>query len=202
MEEFEGLTSIVAEFGIKGSTLNLFYIRWKTPNSDKELTKFVQLPYGPHNKAFPNTPIIIDTNGNELKYCDQEESENKSILEYDDSKFDSDVELNESSISTNLTKFMNEYNIKDDVKVKNEKKISGSTTQSNILSDIILDSNCDDMLETHRIISSDFTKLSSNNWDSDPSTKLRLASEKEDLPSLKSEPFADLESDNFEDLHG
>lgn len=37
MEEFEGIGSIVTEFNIKGSTLNLFNIKWKTPSSDKEL---------------------------------------------------------------------------------------------------------------------------------------------------------------------
>lgn len=205
MEDFEGISSIVDEFNIKGSTLNLFDIKWKTSNSDKELKKFVQIPYGPHNKAFPSLPVVVNSNGSLLNYTNQDDSENKSILEYDESKFDSDFELNESSASTNLTQFMNEYNINDEPKerVDNYKPDNSEKSYrnlSNIFPDTILESNYEEMLEKNSIISSDFIQLSSNHWENIPSKKLKLSPEKEELIFLKSEPFADLESDGFEGL--
>lgn len=205
MEDFEGISSIVDEFNIKGSTLNLFDIKWKTSNSDKELKKFVQIPYGPHNKAFPSLPVVVNYNGSLLNYTNQDDSENKSILEYDESKFDSDFELNESSASTNLTQFMNEYNINDEPKerVDNYKPDNSEKSYrnlSNIFPDTILESNYEEMLEKNSIISSDFIQLSSNHWENIPSKKLKLSPEKEELIFLKSEPFADLESDGFEGL--
>lgn len=199
MEEFEGIDSIVTEFQIKGSTLNLFNIKWKTPSSDKELKKFVQIPYGPHNKAFPSLPLVVDSNGKMLKYIGQDKGIDRSILEYDESKFDSDFELNESSISTNLTQFMNEYNINDEVRQRivhhDPKLFPGVENKEHILSDIILESNGEDLelVEKNTILSSDFTQLSSNRWENGSPKKVKLSPEKDDLVSLKSEPFADLE---------
>lgn len=206
MEEFEGIGSIVEEFNIKGSTLNLFNIKWKTPSSDKELKRFVQIPYGPHNKAFPSLPLVVNSSGKLLRYMAQDEMMDKSILEYDESKFDSDFELNESSISTNLTQFMNEYNINEELRQRagyNESQVFLTDNhKEQILSDIILESNCEEseLVETNSILSSDFTQLSSNRWEN-ASKKAKLSSEKEDLVSLKSEPFADLELDDFSALH-
>lgn len=207
MEEFEGIGSIVEEFNIKGSTLNLFNIKWKTPNSDKELKRFVQIPYAPHNKAFPSLPLVVNSSGKLLRYMAQDETMDKSILEYDESKFDSDFELNESSISTNLTQFMNEYNINDELRQNagyhDSLVFLADYHKEQILSDIILESNCEDLelVEKNCILSSDFTQLSSNRWDKESSKKAKLSSEKDDLVSLKSEPFADLELDDFFGLH-
>lgn len=203
MEEFEGIGSIVEEFNIKGSTLNLFNIKWKTPNSDKELKKFVQIPYGPHNKAFPSLPLVVNSSGKLLRYMSQYETMDKSILEYDESKFDSDFELNESSINTNLTQFMNESNINNELRQRvgchDSQVIPADNHKELILSDIILESNCDDLelVENNSIVSSDFTQLSSNRWEYGSSKKIKLSSDKDDLVSLKSEPFADLELDDF-----
>lgn len=130
----------------------------------------------------------------------------KSILEYDESKFDSDFELNESSVSTNLTQFMNEYNINEELRQGvgyNESQVFlADNHKEQILSDIILESNCEEseFVETNSILTSDFTQLSSNRWEN-ASKKAKLSSEKEDLVSLKSEPFADLELDDFSALH-
>lgn len=206
MEEFEGIGSIVTEFNIKGSTLNLFNIKWKTPSSDKELKRFVQIPYGPHNKAFPSLPLVVNSSGKLLRYMAQDEMMDKSILEYDESKFDSVFELNESSVSTNLTQFMNEYNINEELRQGvgyNESQVFlADNHKEQILSDIILESNCEEseFVETNSILTSDFTQLSSNRWEN-ASKKAKLSSEKEDLVSLKSEPFADLELDDFSALH-
>lgn len=206
MEEFEGIGSIVEEFNIKWSTLNLFNIKWKTPNSDKELKRFVQIPYGPHNKAFPSLPLVVNSSGKLLMYMAQDEMMDKSILEYDESKFDSDFELNESSISTNLTQFMNEYNInyelRQNARYHDSLVFPADNHKEQILSDIILESNCEEseFVETNSILTSDFTQLSSNRWEN-ASKKAKLSSEKEDLVSLKSEPFADLELDDFSALH-
>lgn len=207
MEEFEGIGSIVEEFNIKGSTLNLFNIKWKTPNSDKELKRFVQIPYGPHNKAFPSLPLVVNSSGKLLMYMAQDEMMDKSILEYDESKFDSDFELNESSISTNLTQFMNEYNInyelRQNARYHDSLVFPADNHKEQILSDIILESNCENLesVEKNCILSSDFTQLSSSRRDNGSSKKAKLSSEKDDLVSLKSEPFADLELDDFIGLH-
>lgn len=207
MEEFEGIDSIVTEFNIKGSTLNLFNIKWKTPSNDKKLKRFVQIPYGPHNKAFPSLPLVVNSSGKLLKYMAQDEMMDKSILEYDESKFDSDFELNESSVSTNLTQFMNEYNINDQLRQRadyNESQVfPAENHKEQMLSDIILESNCEELelVEKNSILSSEFTQLSSNRWENESSKKAKLTSEKEDLVSLKSEPFADLELDDFVGLH-
>lgn len=206
MEEFEGIGSIVEEFNIKGSTLNLFNIKWKTPSSDKQLKRFVQIPYGPHNKAFPSLPLVVNSKGKAMRYMAQDEIMDKSILEYDESKFDSDFELNESSISTNLTQFMNEYSINEELRqrvgYKESQVFLADKHKEQILSDIILESNCEEseLVETNSILSSDFTQLSSSRWEN-ASKKAKLSSEKEELVSLKSEPFADLELDDFSTLH-
>lgn len=203
MEEFEGIGSIVEEFNIKGSTLNLFNIKWKTPSSDQELKRFVQIPYGPHDKAFPGLPLVVNSSGKLLRYMAQDKMMDKSILEYDESKFESDFELNESSISTNLTQFMNEYNINDDLRqgcgYHDSQAFPTDNHKQQILSDIILESNCEDSesVEKNSILSSDFAQLSSNRWENGSSNKAKLSSEREDLVSLKSEPFADLELDDF-----
>lgn len=202
MEEFEGISSIVDEFHLKGSTLNLFRIKWKTPNSDKELKKFVQIPYGPHDKGFPSLPIIINSKGNQFKYTTRDCAADKSILEYDESKFESDFELNDSSTNTNLTQFMNDYDIDDKDQMPETHKphnILENNFHENFLSDVILESTCEDLelVEKNSILSSEFTQLSSNRWENDSSKKPEIFSGKEDLFSLKSEPFTDLELGDF-----
>ncbi|CUM57049.1 uncharacterized protein AC631_05211 [Debaryomyces fabryi] len=203
MEEFEGIGSIVDEFQIKGSTLNLFGIKWKTPNSDRELKKFIQIPYGPHNKAFPSLPIITNSNRKLFRYITQDTMMDRSILEYDESKFDSDFELNDSSMNTNLTQFMNDYDINDKEGKNSEyhrpQTSFGNNYHENILSDVILQSTCEEMelVEKNSILSSEFTQLSSNRSENDSSKKPDIFSEKEDVFSLKSEPFADLELGDF-----
>lgn len=204
MEEFEGLLCIIDSLGIKGSTLNLFEIKWKTPSSDEELKKFVQIPYGPHDKAFPTVPCVTVSNGRELTYSHKETLITNSILEYDDSKFDSDVELDEFSMSTNLTQFMNEYTINDKIRNPGDRRLDFQSLKNpcvplNVLSKI-LPASYDELVEENRVVTSEFTQLSSNNWNPDISTTM-LTSEKEELTSLKSEPFADLELDNFGYLH-
>lgn len=199
MEEFESLTSIVREFGIKSSTLNLFKIKWKTPTSDRELEKFVQVPYGPSHRGFGGMPLIIDTRGNQIKYGQAKESaeQNKSILEYDDATFGSDFELNDTSTSTNLTQFMSEYNINEANKQKSEMGTGIG------LSDIILDSTLEGSGSQSQMLSSDFAHLSSTQPEkSDPicSTPDMLNSEAVNPPELNSEPFDDLATDSLEIL--